>query len=65
MSKEYVNPVFVPHLGCPNAVSYTHLGADKLAENYETIMNAIIKAKPAAAKGQYIKSVSVTTTRCV
>ena len=30
-------------------------GADKLAENYETIMNAIIKAKPAAAKGQYIK----------
>ena len=37
-------------------------GAKKLAENYETIMNAIIKAKPAAAKGQYIKSVSVTTT---
>ena len=37
-------------------------GADKLAENYETIMNAIIKAKPASAKGQYIKSVSVTTT---
>jgi len=37
-------------------------GADKLTENYETIMNAIIKAKPAAAKGQYIKSVSVTTT---
>ena len=37
-------------------------GSDKLAENYETIMNAIIKAKPAAAKGQYIKSVSVTTT---
>ena len=37
-------------------------GADKLAENYETIMNAIIKSKPAAAKGQYIKSVSVTTT---
>ncbi len=37
-------------------------GADKLAENYETVMNAIIKAKPAAAKGQYIKSVAVTTT---
>ena len=37
-------------------------GADKLLENYETVMNAIIKAKPAAAKGQYIKSVSVTTT---
>ena len=37
-------------------------GADKLKENYDTIMNAIIKAKPAAAKGQYIKSVSVATT---
>ena len=37
-------------------------GAEKLAENYETIMNAIIKAKPAAAKGQYIKSVAISTT---
>ena len=37
-------------------------GAEKLAENYNYIMDAIIKAKPAAAKGQYIKSVSVTTT---
>ena len=37
-------------------------GADKLLENYETIMEAIIKAKPAAAKGQYIKSVAITTT---
>ena len=38
------------------------LGADKLLENYETIIDAIIKAKPAAAKGQYIKSVAITTT---
>ena len=37
-------------------------GADKLLENYETVMNAIIKAKPAAAKGQYIKSVAISTT---
>lgn len=37
-------------------------GANKLLENYNTVMDAIIKAKPAAAKGQYIKSVYVTTT---
>ena len=37
-------------------------GASKLLENYDAIINAIIKAKPAAAKGQYIKSVFVTTT---
>ena len=37
-------------------------GAEKLQENYQTIMDAIIKAKPAAAKGQYIKSITVTTT---
>ena len=37
-------------------------GTAKLLENYETIMNAIIKAKPAAAKGQYIKSVAISTT---
>ena len=37
-------------------------GAEKLAENYETVMNAIIKAKPAAAKGQYIRSVAIAKT---
>ena len=37
-------------------------GAQKLQENYQTVLDAIIKAKPAAAKGQYIKSISVTTT---
>ncbi len=37
-------------------------GADKLLENYNTVMEAIEKAKPAAAKGQYIKSVAVTTS---
>ena len=36
-------------------------GADKLLENYETVIDAIIKAKPAAAKGQYIRSVAITT----
>ena len=37
-------------------------GASKLLENYNTVMEAIIKAKPAAAKGQYIKSIYITTT---
>ena len=35
-------------------------GTDKLKENFDTLMDAIIKAKPAAAKGTYLKSVYVT-----
>ena len=37
-------------------------GKEKLQENYQTVMDAIIKAKPSAAKGQYIISISVSTT---
>lgn len=35
---------------------------DKLMENFDTVMGAILKAKPAAAKGQYVKSVSLSAT---
>ena len=45
---------------CP--VGKVSFGPDKLRENFETLMNAIVKAKPAAAKGQYLKSVTVTST---
>lgn len=37
-------------------------GAEKLTDNFNAIMGAIIKAKPASAKGQYLKSVVVTST---
>ena len=37
-------------------------GAEKLVENYNTLFDAIVKAKPAAAKGQYIRSISVSST---
>ena len=45
---------------CP--IGKASFGADKLAENFNTLMGAIIKAKPAAAKGQYIKSCVIAST---
>ena len=45
---------------CP--IGKVSFGAEKLQENLETLMEAIVKAKPAAAKGQYIKSVAVAST---
>ncbi len=37
-------------------------GAEKLADNFHSLMEAVVKAKPAAAKGQYVKSVAVSST---
>jgi large subunit ribosomal protein L1 len=37
-------------------------GKEKLQDNFHTLMSAVIKAKPAAAKGQYLRSISVSTT---
>ena len=45
---------------CP--IGKVSFGTEKLAENYKVLLDAINKAKPAAAKGQYIKSCTVATT---
>ena len=45
---------------CP--IGKVSFGADKLKENFDTLIGAVIKAKPASAKGQYIKSCVLATT---
>lgn len=45
---------------CP--IGKVSFGQEKLAENFNTLMNAIMKAKPAAAKGQYVRSCVVAST---
>jgi len=45
---------------CP--IGKVSFGTEKLNDNFRTLMEAIIKAKPAAAKGQYLKSVVVSST---
>ena len=45
---------------CP--IGKVSFGVEKLSQNFQTLMAAIIKAKPAAAKGQYLRSVSVAST---
>jgi len=45
---------------CP--IGKVSFGAEKLADNFNAIMGAIIKAKPAAAKGTYVKSCTVVST---
>lgn len=45
---------------CP--IGKASFGIEKLGDNFDTLLGAIVKAKPAAAKGQYIKSCVVATT---
>ena len=45
---------------CP--IGKVSFGVEKLNQNFQTLMSAIIKAKPAAAKGQYLRSVAVAST---
>ncbi len=44
------------------AIGKVSFGAEKLNDNFNALLDAIIKAKPAAAKGQYLRSVSVAST---
>jgi large subunit ribosomal protein L1 len=53
-----VDKTAIVHVG----VGKKSFGAEKLMDNFHTLMDAIVKAKPAAAKGQYIKSVTVAST---
>ena len=52
---EKTNIIHVP-------VGKVSFGGEKLAENFAALMDAIVKAKPAAAKGQYLRSVTVAST---
>jgi large subunit ribosomal protein L1 len=45
---------------CP--IGKASFGQEKLADNFKTLMDAVIKAKPPAAKGQYLRSVVITST---
>lgn len=45
---------------CP--IGKVSFGLEKLKENYDALLDAIIKAKPAAAKGTYLKSIAISTT---
>ena len=45
---------------CP--IGKASFGKEKLTENFNALMGAVVKAKPAAAKGQYLKSVTVAST---
>ena len=45
---------------CP--IGKASFGVEKLSDNFNTLLNAVIKAKPAAAKGQYLKSVAIAST---
>ena len=44
------------------SIGKVSFGVEKLKENYQTLLDAIVKAKPAAAKGTYLKSIAISTT---
>lgn len=53
-----VDKTSIVHVG----IGKVSFGTEKLAENYKTLMDAVVKAKPAAAKGTYLKSIALVST---
>lgn len=53
-----VDKTSIVHVGIGKA----SFGTDKLSENFKTLMEVVVKAKPSAAKGTYLKSVTLTST---
>jgi large subunit ribosomal protein L1 len=45
---------------CP--IGKVSFGTDKISENFKTLLDAVVKAKPVAAKGQYLRSVVISST---
>lgn len=45
---------------CP--IGKVSFGKEKLSDNFHTLLDAVVKAKPSAAKGQYLKSVTIAST---
>ena len=58
MASDFLDKTNIIH--CP--IGKVSFGPEKLTENYNTLMGAIVKAKPAAAKGQYIRSCVAAAT---
>ena len=53
---------FKKTLECFSAVSYTHLTEEQLSDNFQTLIEAIVKARPNTLKGQYLRSVTIAPT---
>ena len=49
-------------VGAPEWLEDPRFASDKLLENANTLLNAVVKAKPAAAKGKYVRSVTICST---
>jgi len=49
-------------IDCEPILGYLHRGMEKIAENSQELLNAIIKAKPSSAKGAYLRGISMASS---